>query len=412
MTEASPTLSILPLATIEKAIPTPTSPLPSQPAFSPAPVPREYHDLYGELNSDLDAFLAGLPEPGGNGPIFAVELLYANGNVGTHLLQPGVMDLVRLFLARMQYLGVQGVGLQISYPLLQPDFPRSDEFLEFFKQVAAEVRSRGMLLHVETGPVFPQPEYSGDFGKQVDYSDLTNQSYFETKRMMLVKIAREIRPDYLSLGNEPSTEEMLTGLRFNPSEYFSFFDETLAEIGIIPNMKVGVGSGTWEDPAYLDHFLEQDELDYINLHIYPIGRGGSLLERARQVASKARLSGKDVVIGESWLYKAGHAELNAGERDAYTKFFGRDVYSFWEPLDEKFIQAITRMAEAEDIDFVSFFWARYLLAYLEYGSDTTGLSSLQLTQLSSRQARFNMEDGLFSPLGYFIKNLIASFQSP
>lgn len=212
-------------------------------AISPS-VPEEYQALYNELDADLSAFLATLPEDRGQPPIFAAELLYANGNVGPALLQPGVLEAVCAMLDSFQTIGVQGVGVQISYPLLQPDFPRFEEYLDFYWQVADEVRRRGMTLLVETGPVFPDPEASGEFEKQVDYSSLTNESYFRTKREMLVTIAREIQPDNLALGNEPGREEMLTGLRFSPQEYFAFVDAALAEIDPSWGVKVGAGSGT------------------------------------------------------------------------------------------------------------------------------------------------------------------------
>ncbi|MEW5870707.1 MAG: hypothetical protein AB1894_15650 [Chloroflexota bacterium] len=369
-------------------------------AFIAPPPPQEYQALYAELNAELDAFLATLPGSPGQPPIFSAELMYANGNLGTYLLQAGILETARLALDRLQSLGVQGVGVQISYPLLQPDFPRSDEYLAFYKQIAADVHQHGMTLLVETGPVFPQAEYSGDFGRQVDYSGLTNQEYFDTKRQMLVTIAREIQPDYLALGNEPTTEEMLTGLRFTLQEYFDFVDATLAEIGSADNIKIGAGTGTWEESAYLEHFLQHPDLDFINIHIYPIGQDGRLLEQARQAARRASQAGKDTVIGEAWLYKASHAELGGGLGGNHVEIYSRDAFSFWEPLDEKFMQAVIGMAEAEGIDFVSFFWTRYLLAYLDYDA-TSSLSTLELSRQVNQAARASLEKGIFSPLGLF-----------
>jgi hypothetical protein len=70
------------------------------------------------------------------------------------------------------------------------------------------------------------------------------------------------------------------------------------------------------------------------VHIYPAGRDGYLLEAARQVAERAEQVGKEVVIGESWLYKAGHSELTGDLGGNYIEFYSRDAFSFWEPLNE------------------------------------------------------------------------------
>jgi len=171
-----------------------------------APVPDEYRALYAELEEALNTFqdyLAAHWDGATGSTVFGAELLVANGNRGDVLLQPVTMDAVRLYLDRMQGLGIGGVSVEISYPLLRPDFPRSSDYLEFFREVAQEVHRRGLKLLVESGPVFPDPQYSQ---VQVDFSGLTVETYFQTRSEQLQLIAREVRPDYLAIGGEPATD--------------------------------------------------------------------------------------------------------------------------------------------------------------------------------------------------------------
>ena len=101
-----------------------------------APVPEEYQGLYTSLEESLDSFSDYLSEHSDgstNSTVFATEVLPANGNRGDALLQPSTMAGVDLYLDRLQELGVQGATVEISFPLLRPDFPRSAEYLRFFQ---------------------------------------------------------------------------------------------------------------------------------------------------------------------------------------------------------------------------------------------------------------------------------------
>jgi hypothetical protein len=69
------------------------------------------------------------------------------------------------------------------------------------------------------------------------------------------------------------------------------------------------------------------------------------------------------VIGESWLYKVSEEELQTGV--GFQEVFGRDAYSFWEPLDVLFMQTAVELAQASGVRLLSFFWSNYLFAYVD-----------------------------------------------
>jgi hypothetical protein len=99
-----------------------------------------------------------------------------------------------IYLDELQSLGVQGVKIAISYPLLAPDFPNSDGYLEYYKDVAQELRKRNMKILVAIGNLFPDSSFTD---LQISFSNLTFAEYRQTKRQIAERIIREIHPDYL-----------------------------------------------------------------------------------------------------------------------------------------------------------------------------------------------------------------------
>ncbi len=379
-----------------------STPQPAAPA-APPPVPSEYRPLADELNAELAAFEAALskqPDPGPGSVIIATELAYANGNLGETLLKPETMELNRILLDRLQAMGVKGVVIQISFPLLDPGFPRASEYLQFFKDVVGEAHRRGFKVLVESGTIFSGTAYSP---VQVDYSQYTTETFLQGRENQVLLIASQVKPDYLMIGNEPTTEEMLTHLPISPTAWGSFLKDTLSKIdrsGVL----VGTGAGTWEDPAYFNQAMQVKGTDFIDLHIYPMGKDAVLLDRALSYAQQARAAGKRVTISETWLYKAAPQGLNAyGD---YAEIYNRDVYSFWEPLDARYIQDILKLADVTRMDFVSFFWTRNFFAYLDYDTTPHNQSTEAFNRQINQACLANVQNGSMSALGQDFMQLL------
>ena len=121
-------------------------------------VPSQYQKLYSSLSKALDSFERQLsPSPTPNPrPIWGGELLVANANRGEELLQPSALAGTRLFLDRFQELGFKSVTISVNYPLFDPAFPRSDEYIAYYREVAREVRRRGLARELtDEGSVHP-----------------------------------------------------------------------------------------------------------------------------------------------------------------------------------------------------------------------------------------------------------------
>jgi hypothetical protein len=240
----------------------------------------------------------------------------------------------------------------------------------------------------------------------VDWSKYNQDSFIAAQQNELVTIANEIQPDYLQIADEPSTIAMLSGVKFTPADYAAFIQSSVEKIGHRAGMKIGAGSGTWEDPAYMNDLMNIQGLDCIDIHIYPIGRDGNLLERAFETATKARASGKCAVISEAWLYKVSSSEMTTLSGN-FEQVYGRDAFSFWEPLDESFIRAVTRLSQASGVEFASFFWTRYFFAYLDY-DQYHNLSPQQINRQATQASILNTQSNTLSPLGNFFRERIAA----
>ena len=402
-------LSLLLLAILAcsgSRFPAPTQTSVPEDSGLPQIVPEAYRALYASLEADLstvEGFVHGLPAVPDPSTRIGTELVVASGNRGTDLLASQTMGAVELYLDRLVQLGVDGVSVQISDPLLTSEYPDSDDYLAFYQQVAAEIRRRGLVMMVETGPVFPDPQYSK---VAFDWSTLSVQEYYDLRREQLVRIGREVRPDYLSIGSEPTTEVLLTGLDIDVQGYLGLVRGVIEDLEDLQGVLLGAGTGSWEDPVYIEAFLREPGLDFINIHIYPITNGRiDYVKRASQWSALAKAQGLQVAIGETWLYKVTAEELIQGI--GYQEALQRDVFSFWQPLDIRHQRAIAQMALAQDIDFVSFFWSGFYYAYLEADPSLLGPSAVERYQELNRLQYANLLAGTLTDTGIDFQELLS-----
>jgi hypothetical protein len=203
----------------------------------------------------------------------------------------------------------------------------------------------------------------------------------------------------------------LTRLRTTPAAWSNFISSTLKNIDHSSGILLGAGTGTWENSSYIKTILSMpglDYLDYIDLHIYPLNQDGAWLDLALKWANDARAAGKKVTVRESWLYKALFEELGSGGMGNAELMMNRDFYSFWSPLDIRFVRDMIDLADAAKMDFFSFFWTRNFFAYLDYDKTPGNLSTLELNRLINQAGLKNMQKGILSPLGQYFQGKLTS----
>jgi hypothetical protein len=368
----------------------------------PAKVPEAYRVIYRELESELSQLNPILAAPWGRktGPTaFGVELLVANRNRGEGLLNEQVLQAAALTLDRLKQIGVKSVSLSIPYPILTRSFPETPAYREFYRQVAAEVRQRGLLLVVEMGTMFRAPEVSP---LPVDDKGLTREHFNAGLREMAAAVLADIHPDYLTVLSEPDTQARNTGLAFSASQFAATVKSAVT--GLDPGSTwLGAGAGTWLALDYFKALADIPELNYLDLHIYPIQLGFASA-RVLKATEAARARGKGISIGDAWLSKITGRELG---RINPVEAFARDAYSFWQPLDERFVATVVNLAHAIQAEFCSFSGMDFLYAYVDYTPETSRLAPAQLMQVSRAAAAEKILAGTLSGTGERFKDLIA-----
>ncbi len=368
-----------------------------------AVVPSEYSSIYSNLQKTLDQFNTFLDKEGDakNSAVFGAELLPANCNRGEGLLKPGVMSAVKLYLDRLQELGVQGVTIPIHYPLYTPQFPRFTEYVSFYKQVVQEIRSRGMKLDIESHVLFANTTFSTI---KWDYSKLTFDQYKTERRDMIAHVLNDLHPDFLNIGAEPDTEATLLGMMdlLNPQKYADYVAYLLNGLQR-GDTKVVAGVGSWGNLEYARKLAQQPLLDGLSLHVYPVI--ADCLNKAVQIADLAKTNSKFVVFDECWLSKTDILAANGVASSPEN--FKRDAYSFWAPLDQEFLTLMVKFSRLYGVAYLSPFWTGFFFAYLDYSPQIAGLS-YHATAAAVAPAQSNtIRHGTFTSTAEKYKTLIA-----
>jgi len=385
---------------------------PITPAGVAAPaqsIPTEYADLYPALEEKLkaaDAYMTPRWNRARHDVVFSAELLAANSNQGEQLFRDQAWRAVALNLDKLQTLGIRGVKVAIKYPVLVPAFPRSKEYLDFYKRLSQELKKRNLKVLAQMTAGFREPAFSA-LPVAEYYKGLTLDRYKQEKRQMAETIIREIKPDYLTIENEPATQQENTGLPFtvqNVTDIVRHILDRLDRSGVL----IGAGAGTWDDLAYFQG-LAQMPVDYIDIHIYPVNRD-YLVDRVFKIGEIARAANKKLVLGEAWLYKARDQELGGRAVAAAPALFARDVFGLWEPLDIEFLTTVVRLSHYLKVDFASFFWSRYFFGYVEYNDGTKHLRPTELFRRANMEAARNMLENppLLTKTGLAYQRLIKS----
>ena len=344
------------------------------------PIPAAYAGLYNNLERILDEQLrieaAAGTKPGQRGPMLCTDLLAANSNRGEALLIPQTMQGVITCLDSFRELGLDCVKFALQYPLLTPDFPRNEEYLAFYRQVVTEAHKRGIKVMPHVSVVFADTPFSPMKGI---YRGLTIEKFKADYRLMVMRVAGELKPDYLDLLTEPDTHAKLTGLReLNKPAVIAEVVQNALQGWDHKGILCGAGSGSWSSTDFARAFVAIPEIDYLAIHIYPVN--SKFLDNARQMARIARAAGKQCCIDECWLYKTERPDV--GENVAASvDVFRKDTFSFWQPLDCKFMTLMFDLAKHEQVSLLSFFWSSFFYGNLDY---TPELDQIPYQELMGR----------------------------
>jgi len=350
-----------------------------KPVLPGAAIPEDFLPLYRNLDETLRQTGKAYPyKRGGPRPQVAPNLMMASS-----MYPPAAPDSQRwkdliATLDAFKAMGMDTVYIQI----LAPDLTFGDTHLlvGFYQRLAKEIHARKMKLYVEHfvdsvfTPNFPSAYYAANGPnafKGVQDDPQGRQEFLKIMADEAELIYREIKPDYLTLIDEPQDGIMkVLHLSYTCDELTQWVGEVtthLKSTGASPHTLLGAGALTWEPEEYALNLARQKNLDYVDFHVFlfkmkgedQVARLASLMEKIRAERPKMR-----VTIGETWLLKAG---AGAPRPKTPQELFSRSNYSFWSPLDVQFLTDLMGIAQKENISVIAPSASQYFFIYYTFG---------------------------------------------
>jgi len=382
-------------------------------AASPcASAPGSYAAVCAELDRHLSSFEATLGPPGkvADTPVaFSTELLSANANRGLgRLLSPRTMPAVRRELDGLSKVGVQAVTIAVGFPILYRSFHHNpadfQRILDFYKRVMAEVRRRGLKVVIETSVMFPG--HATDLPLNEYYAGLSEAQLVSGRAQAAQTIAQELAPDWLNLGSEPDTQSALLRMPggYSAEQYGSVISTIMGQLrkaNVSGKPLIGAGIGTWHHNgrAYVQALIGTG-VDYIDLHIFSANL--DFMNNALKYIDMAHAAGKGCAISEAWLKKLSDAQVRGKSEFGIIKLLSEakvhDPFSFWAPLDSRFIDDLVKLARWKELYYLSPYPSPLMFAYLDY--DRTRNMGAKERQMRLTAASIDsLERGALSPTG-------------
>jgi hypothetical protein len=360
-------------------------------------IPPQYQVQYTELQNILNSFNSSLgPYPASMSSLaFATELLPANGNRGPALFQSNNLASVTRNLNALQAMGVRGVTIAIGYPLLDPSFPNSAQYLNYFQQVVSMAHAHGMKVLIESQILFANTLYSP---LTYNWANLPYSQYVTNHIAQDQLIINQIHPDYLELGVEADTEAYLTGYsQLNtPSGWNSYIEQLLSSLNK-GNTKLVAGAATWIGTSFLTGFANDPRLDMISTHVYPLY--GNNLQTLIQIGTIAQQNNKPVVVDEAWDHKHLQRETSGGTGIGGPAANQQDVFAYWSPIDIQFLSLMAKFSQIYHVQYLSPFPEDYFFAYLNWTPSLDSQSYFQLMPQLEPIVYQNMASNTLSPTG-------------
>jgi hypothetical protein len=342
------------------------------PGTPAAPVPAQYQSLYTTVQAQLDEAqqtVERLPSHSTPGMVYGAALLFADGNRGTQLLVPQTLPEVNQEIDTLAGIGVRGVSIQVSFPLLLPSTVNSSRYLVFYEQVARDVAHHHMVLSVEENPVLVGTPFA--VSANVSFAGLTDATYAQEQAQMAQIIVDDLHPAYLSLMTEPDTYATYIGLP-DLNQPAASAAVVKQEVQLIKRgtTLLGAGAGSWSLTQF-DQDYAATGVNYIDLHVYPTEP--QFVANAVTDVTEAKAAHLPVVMDEFYLFPSvvfdGAGTIQKHEIEPF---------SWVNPLETQFLQTFTEFAQKEGIRYVDAFDSNDFIAKITWqpSDDTTSLAAV------------------------------------
>jgi len=362
-----------------------------------------------EFQNDIGALWSGSKQA--TPPDYGVELELADCNRGPSLLTNQTRSQVLAEIQALHQIGVTTVQTCVGFPLpYQPYFDwaaqtlsldtatvNAQNFLNFYVWISTTVHSMNMKFSVETPALLQSgaqvnqllPGLTTYFTQVIGSGGCNagDLNYETARASAAVTVADLVRPDYLELQTEPTTEGMYTGCAdfSNPNKSADFnmvslivssltIADAVHPFGLHTAVKTTAGIGDWNWPAFNTTLFTPEAqlpgLDFLDMHIYPINNddtvGADYISNIMAMVALAKQYGKTLSLTETWPHTNNDSDLPGTNGQAPTSVISRDLYCFWAPFYQYFFTTLSQLENYAPIamsiafnDFAQFNCADY-----------------------------------------------------
>jgi len=418
-----------------------TGPVPLSLTIVPATVPSVYTQVYAQLEADVKDFKDTVNSLW-NGSIkdsilYSAQLSSANCNNGSTLASASYFANIQTELLKVKAEGVKSIAVEVSFPMLYEPFMDSSgtglqsQFVSFYTKLADTIRAMGFKLIVEC-----QSLDAGIDSLQANWPKLSSfyagigsfSTYITERSATAALVAQTMKPDYIILQEEPSTEQTNTNQpTANVSNSTQMLDSSLTAVRRlhISGMKVGAGFGPWmydyEDFAYsftrtagANPSINQP-LDFLDLHLFPIiehalncnapgntcpDSSANFQKNILKSISIAKSVNLPVTMSQTWLRKVMNTEWELMSDPPYSSGNveeAREPFNFWVSLDTTFLGALYALANYDSLCFIVPFDTPEWSSYMEWSSSNSVINDCGGTATScgtlSPSQVFSTENG-------------------
>ncbi len=154
--------------------------------------------------------------------------------------------------------------------------------------------------------------------------------------------------------------------------------DVLAGVGDRGRTKVGAGAASWLGAAFTRSIAAQD-IDFLAVHIYPVS--AAIAATLVDTAGIAAAAHRPIVADEVGLYKTDHAATStAATADSVYRL---DSFSFFEPLDIRFLAITDQWARKANVGYLSPFWVGQFFAYVSWSPSLDALPYAALVRTTN-----------------------------
>ena len=298
-----------------------------------------------------------------------------------------------------------------------------EEFILFYKELVNHIRSKGKKVYITHNTL----KWTYSNINSLGYFDMIKEEegwdkqairarYRQERAAEFAFVSEALQPDYLLILTEAQEQNKDFG-ELNPpggplediplfmNRYLpggdpfydlawgAYVDDAIAAFEAIPGgpppSELGVCMATWDVQEAADSFItayaRHEYIDYLDWHLFPgkitrdLGTPDELiidpLKNLVAWTNQARALNPavNISVGECWLHKAKAADYGLEPRPSSLLIYARDNYSYWAPLDQKYLEVMGKVCKRKNIDLLNPWWGPYFyydyLAYDELPTD-------------------------------------------